>query len=730
MFQRFHWIKQLSSMQCGAACLAMICRYYGAPYRLAYIDSVCDTHSQGVSLHALKTVASELGFSAMAVKIPLEKLIPAPSPFIVHWEQRHFIVVYKISKDFNTFYIADPAKGKLRLNRKDFMKGWSDDTSDSSLSQGIALLLEPDNNFEKIFSDYRKDSEKHCASNQHPILENIKIFRKELFQVASGMLFGLIIQLLFPYLTQSIVDKGILKGNLNIIYLILIGECIIVIASAITDFIRRWLLLHISMRLNISLLSDFIDKLFRLPMKFFDTQHLGDVIQRMEDNKRIQSFLTSEFLTFSFTAASIFVFSIVLACYDLVIFSIYVFFSLLDASWVCVFLQKRKILDYDIFAAEAANQNCTYQLINSMQETKLQGCESKRRWEWDDAQADLFELKIKNLKLQQFQESGAICINELKNILITVFAATSVIHGSLSLGQMMAIQFIIGQLNSPIRQLISFIQSLQNVKISIDRVKDVKELKDEYKPGQSFISFGNICFNNVSFSYDRFSPVSVLKNISLEIPKGKVTAIVGSSGSGKSTLIKLLLGYYHAYQGNISIGNFNINQVSLRDWRKKCGVVMQDGHIYYDSISANIALEDTVDSNKLEYVLKVAELYDYVQSLPLKSDTKIGKNGKGLSLGQKQRILIARALYKDPELFVFDEATNSLDSVTERKIVENLEAIYKEKTAIIIAHRLSTVKRADMLIVMNNGEIVEKGTFEELIQRKGPFYELVKNQIN
>lgn len=536
-----------------------------------------------------------------------------------------------------------------------------------------------------------------------------------------------------PFLTQGIVDLGIKHKDVGLIWLILIGELMIVVGRTATDFIRRWLLLHISMRINISLVSDFFIKLLKLPMSFFDTKLMGDLLQRMNDHSRVQSFLTNQVLGIMFTMLSFIVFGIVLAIYNKLIFSIFLLGSILYGLWIARFLRKRKIIDYELFEQQAINQSKTYQFITSMQEIKLQDCEQRRRWEWENIQADLFKVQMKSLKIQQSQEAGSIFINELKNILITVMSATAVIDEQITLGTMLAIQYIVGQLNSPVEQFMNFIYSIQDVKISLERINEIHQLKNEESEADQikrFVYGREIDINRIDFKYDPHALKKTLDGVSFNIQEGKVTAIVGASGSGKTTLIKLLLGYYPVLSGEIRIGGININKINKKWWRKQCGVVMQDGVIFSESIARNIAVnDDEIDIVRLEQAAKIACIHDYVMSLPLKYDTKIGRDGVGISQGQKQRILIARAVYKNPDYIFLDEATNSLDAKNERVIVENLSKFYQGRTVVIVAHRLSTVKNADKIIVLNNGEIVEKGIHSELIKKNGFYFELIRNQL-
>ena len=536
-----------------------------------------------------------------------------------------------------------------------------------------------------------------------------------------------------PFLTQSIVDIGIKHNDIGFVWLVLLGELMIVIGMTATDFIRRWLLLHISMRINISLVSDFFIKLLKLPMSFFDTKLMGDLMQRIGDHARVQNFLTGQVLNVIFTFLSFLTFGIVLFIYDKIIFCVFVAGSIIYALWISSFLRRRKVLDYELFEQQAINQNKTYQFITSMQEIKLQDCEQRRRWEWEDTQADLFKVQMKSLKLQQTQEAGSIFINEVKNILITVFAATAVINGEITLGTMLAIQYIVGQLNSPVEQFMSFIYSLQDVKISLERINEIHEGKNEESKenqAKTFDAKKSINIENIDFKYDPHALKKILEGISFDIPEGKVTAIVGASGSGKTTLIKLLLGYYRVMSGSISIAGRNINEYNLKWWRRHCGVVMQDGVIFSESIARNIAVDDgEIDVKRLEQAAKIANIHDYVMGLPLKYNTIIGRDGVGLSQGQKQRILIARAVYKNPDFIFLDEATNALDAKNERTIVENLDDFYKGRTVVVVAHRLSTVKNADQIIVIDKGKVVEVGNHEALTAKRGAYYNLVKNQL-
>lgn len=704
----------------------MICKYYGKSLSLEHISNCCKTSSEGVSLLGISEGASKLGLQTFAAKVTLEQLLTVSAPCILHWDQSHFVILYKI-KGGKKFYIADPARGRKIYNLRDFKYHWLS-TIVSGDERGITLFIKPTMLFNTL-----KEEEVANKRSFHFLWGYVMEYRKFFLQIFLGLLLGCVLQLIMPFLTQGIVDLGIRHKDLGLIWMILLGELMIVTGRTATDFIRRWLLLHISMRINISLISDFFIKLLKLPMSFFDTKMTGDLMQRMGDHTRIQSFLTNHVLSIMFSVLSFVVFGFVLFFYNSLIFTIFFFGSIVYGLWIAHFLRQRKVLDYELFEQQAINQNKTYQFITSMQEIKLQDCEQRRRWEWEDTQADLFNVQMKSLKLQQTQEAGSIFINELKNIFITVLAATAVINGQITLGAMLAIQYIVGQLNSPVEQLMSFVYSLQDVKISLERINEIHQSKNEESQDNQLMSFGGkkgVSIENIDFKYDPHALKKTLEGISFDIPEGKVTAIVGASGSGKTTLIKLMLGYYKVIGGAINIAGRNINDYNLKWWRRHCGVVMQEGVIFSESIARNIAVDDgDVDVDRLEQAARIACIHDYIMSLPLKYNTKIGRDGVGLSQGQKQRILIARAVYKNPDFIFLDEATNSLDAKNEREIVENLDKFYDGRTVVIVAHRLSTVKNADQIIVIDGGRIVEKGNHATLIAKKGAYYNLVRNQL-
>lgn len=678
----------------------------------------------------IEQAANAIGMHTLCARISISYFAKAQLPCILHWNQNHFVILYKIKKG-KKFYIADPAKGLVTYTLEEFKQHWISTRSDGE-DKGVAMFLEPmpafyANKFEEEESIKEKRSFRF-------LFGYIKKYKKYFSQIILGLFVGSLLQLVLPFLTQSIVDIGIKNHNIGFIWLILLGQFMLTVSRTAIDFIRNWLLLHISIRINISLVSDFFIKLLKLPMSFFDTKLMGDLMQRMNDHSRVNNFLTQQTLSITFAMFSFVVFSVVLLIYNRIIFAIFLTGSVVYGSWMALFMRRRKVLDYELFEQQSINNNKTYEFINSIQEIKLQGCEQRRRWEWEDIQSDLFRVQMKSLKLQQTQEVGSVFINEVKNMVITVVAATSVINGEMSLGMMLAVQYIIGQLSSPVNQLMGFFYTLQDVKISLERINEIHDTDNEnYRDGQLYsISNKNdgIRIKNAIFKYDPHAIKNTIEDITIHIPEGKVTAIVGASGSGKTTLVRLMLGYYPVQEGCISIGDTDINSLNKKWWRRQCGVVMQDGVIFSESIARNIAIDDEeIDTERLLKASEIACIKGYIMSLPLKYNTKIGRDGIGLSQGQKQRILIARAVYKNPDYIFLDEATNSLDAKNEHLIVNNLDMFFKGKTVLIVAHRLSTVKNADQIVVLNQGRIAEIGTHESLTAKRGAYYNLVKNQL-
>lgn len=690
----------------------------------------------GISLLQISKVAERIGFKTIGGLLKFSSLTSSHIlPCIVHWNQNHFVVVYKVKKHIKgryTIYVADPAKGLITYDKEEFFEHWIS-TKINGEEKGIALLLEPT---EQFYS--QRTAEALSSQSRVKFLWNyLRKYKRFFAQLILGLLFGSLLQLVFPFLTQAIVDIGIGGKDLGFIWLVLLAEMMLLFSRTAIDFIRSKILLHISTRINISLISDFFIKLMKLPMNFFDTKQLGDILQRIEDHRRVERFLTSSSLSLLFSFFTFVVFGVVLAVYNLCIFLVFLLGTALYAGWIVLFLRKRRELDYKYFEQIGRNNNITYQLINGMQEIKLQGCEQRKRWEWEDVQADLFKVNLQSLTLQQVQQAGTITINEIKNILITVFAATAVIHSNMTLGMMLAVQYIIGQLNSPVEQLIQFIYSWQDVSICLERMNEIHSEDNEEnaeRTQNTYISESfeghSIFIKGLSFKYDIYSSKEVLSDINLTIPNGKVTAIVGASGSGKTTLIKLLLGFYEPLNGNILIGHVNLSKYNLSWWRGQCGVVMQEGYLFSDTIARNIAIsDDEPDIERIRHAARVANIADYIETLPLAYNTMIGQDGQGISQGQRQRILIARVVYKNPMFVFFDEATNALDANNERVITENLSEFYKGKTVVVVAHRLSTVRNADQIVVLDKGKIVEIGTHSDLTSKRGKYFSLVKNQL-
>ena len=751
--------KQSDAKDCGPTCLKIVAKHFGKTIAIQELRKLTETTRAGSSLLGLSEAAEKLGFRSLGVKISLEKLLEAPLPCILHWNKNHYVVLYKITNSklrkknyekritnyelgnknsFNkykketVFHISDPAHGLLKYNQTAFIKHWIGNNANENTEEGVALLVEPTPKFflSPTLSE-GKGAEKSLGFSF--LFKYLFRYKRFLAQIIIGLLAGSLLQLIFPFLTQSIVDVGIKNQDIHFIYLILFAQLALFLGKTAVEIIRGWILLHLSTRINISLVSDFFIKLMNLPIAFFDTRMTGDILQRINDHKRIERILTTSSLNVLFSMMNLIIFSFVLAYYNWQIFAIFLVGSVLYFLWITLFLKKRRDLDYKQFSQVSQEQSKVIELINGMQEIKLHNAEKQKRWSWEYLQARLFKVSIEGLALEQTQNVGSGFINELKNILITVLAAKLVIDGNITLGMMLAITYIVGQLNSPIAQLIGFVRELQDAKISLERLSEIHEKEDEEPENKEYISEipknSTIHLNKVSFRYIG-SDQLVLKELDLEIPANKITAIVGASGSGKTTLMKLLLKFYDPNSGGILLGNYDLKTISQKTWRSQCGVVMQEGYIFSDTIANNIAVGvDYVDKKKLAHAVDVANIQAFIESLPLSYNTKIGMEGVGLSTGQKQRLLIARAVYKNPNYLFFDEATSALDANNEKVIMAKLNTFFEDKTVVVIAHRLSTVKNADQIVVLDKGKIVEVGNHTTLVKQKGSYYHLVKNQL-
>ena len=764
---RFTFYKQYDSMDCGPACLRMVVKHFGRNISIQSVREKAQIGKEGVNLLGISEAAETIGLNARAVKIDIGSLINNNTelPAILHWKQNHFVVLYKV--DNERFFIADPAIGLVTYTKEEFKKCWIS-IVEHGQEEGVALFLQPTQIF---FNQLNNFNQNHSFFNISRIFKYAIPHKRLFFKIFLATLVSSLSLLALPYLTKSMIDRGIGQSDIDFISLVLIGQIVLLASRLSIDFFRNRMLLYIGTSINLNILSDFLQKLMKLPIAFFDSKRTGDILQRMNDHSRIESFLTNSSINTILSIIQLIVFSIVLAVFNKYIFFIFILSSILYSSWVYFFLERRRILDHKRFELSSVEQSAAIQLVQGMQEIKLNGVEDVMRLNWEKVQKTLFRLSIDVLSVNQWQQAGAFFINEGKNLLITFLAAKSVVNGQLTLGGLIAVQYILGQLNSPIEQLLGAIQSWQNAKMSMDRLDEVHKMEDEepnyrqlhhFLPkefamqltgGRGDLHYTNDAFNSisslestqvtpfisldssihfdgVSFTYPGAGNNPVLKNVTLSIPKGKTTAIVGTSGSGKSTLLKLLLKFYEPDLGIIYCGGISLSEISHSFWRKNCGAVMQESFIFSDTIQKNIAVGiDDIDQERLALAMKTANVHDFVQSLPLKLNTKIGSEGSGISMGQKQRILIARAVYRDPGFIFFDEATNSLDANNESIIVKNLQIFFNGKTVVVVAHRLSTVMNADQIIVLDNGEIAEFGTHTELIQNRGIYFSLVRSQL-
>ena len=727
MIKSFPHYHQLESADCGPSCLRMIAKYYGRSYSIQYLREQAFITREGVSMLGISDAAERIGFRTMGVKVTLEQLrAEVPLPCVLHWNQNHFVVLYKVKN--GKYYIADPATKKLVYEESELARCWCSTVVEGK-DTGAALLFEPGPDFYD-----REEEDTRTGKGLSFFFRYLTPYRRELFQLVLGMLTASILQLILPFLTQSMVDTGIRDSNLSFITLILIAQLVIFVAKLSVDFIRSWILLHVNTRINIALISDFLAKLMRLPLHFFDTKMVGDIMQRIGDHNRIETFMTGSSISTLFSFVNFIVFGFVLAYYDLTILGLFLVGNGLYVAWILAFMKYRRELDIKRFAQAAGEQSNLFQLVTGMQEIKLNNCETEKRWEWERIQVKLFKISIKSLALQQYQQLGSVFFNQTTNILISFLAARAVVSGEMTLGMMMSLTYIVGQLTAPIEQFIGFARSFQDAKISLERLGEIHQKEDEEQtlalktnriPEERTLRIEDVCF-----SYDGADRDYVLEHVSLAIPEHKVTAVVGASGSGKTTLVKLLLGFYEPNKGAIRVGNVLLKDMNPHVWRAHTGCVMQDGFIFSDTIARNIAVgAESIDRERLLHAVTVANIREFIDSLPLGYNTKIGMEGNGVSQGQRQRILIARAVYKDPEFIFLDEATNALDANNEKEIMKHLHRFYRGRTVVVVAHRLSTVRDADNIVVLDKGRVAEEGTHEELTAKRGIYYELVKNQL-
>lgn len=718
---------QADNKDCGPTCLKIVSKHYGKSTNIQELRNLSETTREGSNLLFLSDAAEKIGFRTLGVKLNLERLEEAPLPCILHWNKEHYVVLHDIKK--GNYCVSDPGFGLIEYNQQDFIKFWIGNNADETTQEGIALLLEPTPKFHQ--SEFDKEEKKGLGFGM--LYQYLWRYKSFLIQLSIGLMASSLLQLIFPFLTQSIVDVGIQNQNLNFIYLILFAQLFLFAGRTGLELIRSWILLHLSTRINISLISDFFIKLMNLPISFFDVRMTGDIMQRINDHRRIERILTTSSISVLFSVINMVIMGGVLAYYNLQIFVVFFAGSLLYFGWITLFLKRREALDYKRFSEVSQEQSKVMELINGMQEIKLHNAEKQKRWGWEYVQARLFRVSIKGLVLEQSQTIGSSVINELKNIFIVFLSAKLVIDGEITLGMMMAISSIVGSLNGPITQLIGFVREVQDAKISLARLSEIHDKEDEIQQEAHQMhdvpQNEDICVKDLSYRY-LGSDTLVLENLNLTIPANKVTAIVGVSGSGKTTLMKLLLKFYEPNNGEINIGNTQLKNISQKAWRNNVGAVMQEGFIFNDTIANNIAVGvDIIDKQRLVYAADVANIKEYISGLPLGYNTKIGSEGVGMSTGQKQRLLIARAVYKNPEMLLFDEATSALDANNEKEIMRKLDLFFKDKTVVVIAHRLSTVMNADQIVVLDKGKIIEMGSHSALVEQKGNYFELVRNQL-
>lgn len=734
--EKFPFSHQLDSMDCGPACLQMIATYYGLNKKLLDVRELCYASKNGVTLQGICAAAETIGFRCKAINTTFDHwLRHMIFPCIVFWRQKHFIVVYKlrIKKSKRGNYrgyviVGDPAYGIVKYSVEEFVEGWIYEQSDEK--KGITLMLKPS----KTFNQEKNELVNNRKFSLIYFWNYIRLYSRSIMSVLVGMLFILIIQMIFPFLTQSLVDVGVGENNLNFIFLVLGAQLLLSLSILFIEIFQSWILLHVISRVNIALIADFITKMLKLPIVFFDSKNTGDIMQRIEDHQRIEDFFTTTSVNTFFSFFSFIVFAVILGIYNVYMLSFFLFGHVIYVIWTMLFFKYRRVLDFKRFDKSAKNQSNMIQLIEGAEEIKLNNCEYKMRSAWEKIQEELLAINVQGMKIEQIQNIGAFFITNVVNTVLLAYAAWLVVKGNITLGMMMSLTYIIGQLKGPIQNFMSFTYAYQDARISLERLSEVHLQKDEDEINQTKISeFSldqDIKIENLEFSYYGPSTSLIFDRLNLTIEHNKVTAIVGESGSGKTTLLKLLLGYYQPQKGRISVGNIDLKDINSYFWRNKCSAVMQDGFIFSASIMENIGIKDEViDHNKLEYALKLSNSQSFISNLPAGLLTEIGQDGNGLSQGQKQRILIARAIYRNPAFLFFDEATNALDANNEKEIMQNMMYFFKGRTVVVIAHRLSTVKNADNIIVLKQGQIIEQGKHDQLIKLKSYYYNLVHDQL-
>lgn len=711
-------------MDCGATCLRIVFKYFGQQVSIHKIRKLCQTTKNGVNLLGISEAAEKLGFRTYGVRLSLEQLNQIELPAILHWNQNHFVVLYKIRK--GKYYISDPASGLVTYSEKEFAKNWF---STKELHEGLSLLLSPGPDFYQI-----DEEEPDLKLGWSKMFTYFYKYRKLFIQLILGMVLGTLLSLIAPFLTQSVVDIGINTKNISFINLILIAQLMLFVGSTAVAFIRSWIMLHISTRVNISILTDLLIKIMKLPMNFFDLKTHGDIMQRMSDQQRIESFLTGSTLNTLFSLVNMLIFGSLLIVYNGTIFMVFLIATALYTLWILAFMKYRRELDHKRFKIASENQTYMVEMIQSMQDIKLNNAQKQKRWGWEALQAKLFKFKVESLALSQYQSVGSMAINQVKGILITYISAKAVIDGDITLGGMMAIQYIVGMVSNPVESLLGFMQSYQDAKISLERLNEIYETEEEEDIRKDYLTKlpedRTIELRNLTFRYYGAGNEPVFSKLNLSFPSGRTTAIVGASGSGKTTILKLLLRYYNPEEGEILVGGKRLDQIDFGLWRDSCGSVLQENFVYADTIERNIAINDEFpDEDKVQNAVHIANMEEFIKDEPFGLATKIGTAGKGISQGQRQRLMIARAVYKDPAFIFLDEATNSLDANNEKEIVEKLDRFFDQRTVIVVAHRLSTVRNADNIIVLEKGDVVEQGTHSELTAKRGKYYELVKNQL-